>query len=88
MKNVTKKVEMAKAKKVDAIAQTKQILANIKKAEIKEKVIVTPKTTITKTQDNATLKVVKESKRDNVVREKNYIYVESIDSCNFPGKVF
>ena len=73
------KKEIAIQKDLKSKKETKKILANIKKAEIKSKVVVTPKTVTTTTADNATIKIVKEIKRENKVREKNFIYKFQLD---------
>ncbi len=82
MKNVTKAKEQSIAKKANAKKEAGETLARAKKV-LAEKPLtttkVTPKGTTTKTQDNATLKVVKETPRGNTVREKNYIYSFQMD---------
>lgn len=72
MKNVTKDQANKKAKKETAKKEADAVVAMVRK-------VTTPKSTTTKVQDQATLKVVKEVKRGTPVREKNYIYRFQLD---------
>ena len=85
MKNVTESKARKAEKKETAKKEATATIARANKV-LKEKPLtttkVTAKGTITKTQDNATLKVVKEQPRGTATREKNYIYRFQLEEGN------